>query len=89
MSASGHTYTWLDNNKKPIKIPAIQYINLVQKWISGKITDPSIFPTDASPISSSSSFVDLNSICPSFYLSTIRFPIAIDYVRSRNFIRLI
>lgn len=53
MSASGHTYTWLDNNKKPIKIPAIQYINLVQKWISGKITDPSIFPTDTSPISSS------------------------------------
>ncbi|KAF2656486.1 Mob1/phocein [Lophiostoma macrostomum CBS 122681] len=48
MSASGHTYTWLDNNKKPIKIPAIQYINLVQKWIIGKISDPSIFPTDTS-----------------------------------------
>jgi hypothetical protein len=48
MSASGHTYTWLDNNKKPIKIPAIQYINLVQKWIVGKISDPSIFPTDTS-----------------------------------------
>ncbi|PSN73039.1 Mob1/phocein [Corynespora cassiicola Philippines] len=48
MSASGHTYTWLDNNKKPIKIPAIQYINLVQKWIVGKINDPSIFPTDTS-----------------------------------------
>ncbi|KAF2866798.1 protein kinase-like protein activator [Massariosphaeria phaeospora] len=51
MSASGnkkssHTYTWLDNNKRPIKIPAIQYINLVQKWIFGKINDPSIFPTD-------------------------------------------
>lgn len=46
MSASGHTYTWLDNQKKPIKIPAIQYINLVQKWIVGKINDPSIFPTD-------------------------------------------
>ncbi|KAF2019012.1 Mob1/phocein [Aaosphaeria arxii CBS 175.79] len=48
MSASGHTYTWLDNNKKPIKIPAIQYVNLVQKWIVGKINDPSIFPTDTS-----------------------------------------
>lgn len=45
-----HTYTWLDNNKKPIKIPAIQYINLVQKWIVGKINDPSIFPTDATPL---------------------------------------
>ncbi|KAF3040868.1 hypothetical protein E8E12_001477 [Didymella heteroderae] len=50
MSASGHTYTWLDNNKKPIKIPAIQYINLVQKWIVGKINDPSIFPTDTTPM---------------------------------------
>ncbi|KAF2745399.1 Mob1/phocein [Sporormia fimetaria CBS 119925] len=41
-----HTYTWLDKSQNPIKIPAIQYINLVQKWIVGKINDPSIFPTD-------------------------------------------
>jgi hypothetical protein len=41
-----HTYTWLDNNKRPIKIPAHQYIQLVQKWIVGKINDPNIFPTD-------------------------------------------
>jgi hypothetical protein len=46
----------LDNNKKPIKIPAIQYINLVQKWIVGKINDPTIFPTDTtSPTFSTSS----------------------------------
>lgn len=45
-----HTYTWLDGNKKPIKIPAIQYILLVQKWIVGKITDPTIFPTDTTPL---------------------------------------
>jgi hypothetical protein len=50
MSASGHTYTWLDNQKKPIKIPAIQYINLVQKWIVGKINDPNIFPTDTTSV---------------------------------------
>ncbi|KAL5120247.1 hypothetical protein ACEQ8H_001805 [Pleosporales sp. CAS-2024a] len=50
MSASGHTYTWLDASKKPIKIPAIQYINLVQKWIVGKIDDPNIFPTDTTSI---------------------------------------
>lgn len=53
MSASGHTYTWLDNKKNPIKIPAIQYINLVQKWIVGKINDPSIFPTDTSNLTPS------------------------------------
>ncbi|KAK7535470.1 protein kinase-like protein activator [Phyllosticta citricarpa] len=46
MSAAGHTYTWLDNNKKPIKIPAYQYIQLVQKWIVGKISDQNLFPTD-------------------------------------------
>ncbi|KAF2761745.1 Mob1/phocein [Pseudovirgaria hyperparasitica] len=52
MSASGHTYTWLDQQKKPIKIPAIQYMNLVQKWIIGKISDPNIFPTETSNYSS-------------------------------------
>ncbi|PVI05964.1 Mob1/phocein, partial [Periconia macrospinosa] len=57
MSASGHTYTWLDNNKKPIKITAIAYINLVQKWIIGKINDSTIFPTDttSAPFSNSAS----------------------------------
>jgi Mob1/phocein family protein len=47
-----HTYTWLDTNKRPIKIPAIQYIGLVQRWIIGKISDPSLFPTDTSNLSS-------------------------------------
>ena len=55
-NTSRHTYTWLDNNKKPIKIPAIQYINLVQKWIVGKINDPSIFPTDATPLVNPSTY---------------------------------
>jgi len=44
--SSRHTYTWLDNQKNPIKIPAIQYITLVQKWINGKIIDAKLFPTD-------------------------------------------
>jgi hypothetical protein len=43
---ASHTYTWLDNNKRPIKIPACQYITLVQKWILGKISDPNLVPTD-------------------------------------------
>jgi Mob1/phocein family len=46
-----HTYTWLDNNKRPIKIPACQYIQLVQKWIIGKISDPNLFPTDTNSTS--------------------------------------
>jgi hypothetical protein len=50
-SSRRHTYTWLDNNKRPIKIPAYQYIQLVQKWIVGKISDPNLFPTDTSNLS--------------------------------------
>ena len=41
-----HTYTWLNSDRQPIKVPAHQYIALVQKWIIGKITDPAIFVTD-------------------------------------------
>ena len=41
-----HTYTWLNQNREPIKVPAAQYIGLVQKWIRGKITDPKVFPID-------------------------------------------
>ncbi|KAF2461067.1 protein kinase-like protein activator [Lineolata rhizophorae] len=48
MSAAGHTYAWLDQQRKPIKIPACSYIHHVQKWINGKISDPNLFPTDTS-----------------------------------------
>ncbi|KAI9845341.1 MAG: hypothetical protein M1837_004963 [Sclerophora amabilis] len=47
MTAGTHTYTWLDSHRQPTRLPAIQYISLVQKWISGKILDPAIFPTGA------------------------------------------
>jgi hypothetical protein len=40
------TYTWLDAKRESVRVPAPQYISYVQKWIAGKITDPSIFPTD-------------------------------------------
>ncbi|KAI4245419.1 MAG: hypothetical protein L6R40_002479 [Gallowayella cf. fulva] len=48
MSAGRHyTYTWLNNERKPIPVPACQYIALVQRWIVGKIHDPVAFPTDS------------------------------------------
>lgn len=40
------TYTWLNNNKEAVRVPANQYISYVQKWITGKVTDPSLFPTE-------------------------------------------
>ncbi|RMD44871.1 hypothetical protein DV735_g378, partial [Chaetothyriales sp. CBS 134920] len=45
MSAGRLTYTWLENGR-PAKIPAPAYIVRVQRWIVGKIHDPSIFPTE-------------------------------------------
>jgi hypothetical protein len=53
---SSHTYTWLNNDKIPIKVPASQYISLVQRWIVGKIHDPKAFPTDTSIPSSASTY---------------------------------
>ncbi|KAK4965251.1 hypothetical protein LTR66_010402 [Elasticomyces elasticus] len=49
MFAGPHTtYTWLDENKRPVEVPAPTYISYVQKWIDGKVTDVAIFPTDTS-----------------------------------------
>jgi hypothetical protein len=36
----------LNSQKEPVKVPASQYISLVQRWIVGKISDPKVFPTD-------------------------------------------
>ncbi|KAK4128865.1 Mob1/phocein [Parathielavia appendiculata] len=55
MSAGpNHSYTWL--NKKGdgyerVELPAIEYITLMQRWISGKIDDTNIFPTDPASVS--------------------------------------
>lgn len=44
-----HTYTWLNQQKQPVKVSAPQYIQMVQKWISGKTFDPNVFPTGPFP----------------------------------------
>lgn len=41
-----YTYTWLNSSKEPVKVPAIQYISLVQRWIVGKLSDPRVFPCE-------------------------------------------
>ena len=48
---SNHSYTWLNNRFEPIELPAFEYITLMQRWISGKIDDTKIFPTEASGVS--------------------------------------
>ncbi|KAH0551451.1 hypothetical protein GP486_007336, partial [Trichoglossum hirsutum] len=56
MSAGTHTYTWLDSNRQPTKLPAPQYINLVQKWVVNKLSDTKAFPTDQSTAFSAASY---------------------------------
>ncbi|KAK3335494.1 Mob1/phocein [Cercophora scortea] len=52
MSAgTNHSYTWLNSRFEPIELPAFEYITLMQRWISGKIDDEKIFPTEASGVS--------------------------------------
>ncbi|OAA62811.1 protein kinase activator [Niveomyces insectorum RCEF 264] len=52
MSAGrNHSYTWLNNRLEPIELPAREYMSLMQRWISGKIDDPTIFPTDPATVS--------------------------------------
>ena len=46
---SSHTYTWLNNDKVPVKVTAPQYISLVQRWIIGRVQDPKQFPTEEYP----------------------------------------
>lgn len=49
MSAGpGLDYTWLDANKKPMRLPAPTYIEYVLQWINNRINDETIFPTKAS-----------------------------------------
>ncbi|KAK6066091.1 Maintenance of ploidy protein mob2 [Seiridium cupressi] len=52
MSAGkNHSYTWLNSRLEPTELPAHEYISLMQRWISGKIDNTTIFPTDPSSVS--------------------------------------
>ncbi|KAI1457457.1 Mob1/phocein [Annulohypoxylon moriforme] len=52
MSAgTNHSFTWLNYRREPVELPAYEYITLMQRWISGKIDDLNIFPTDTNGVS--------------------------------------
>ncbi|KAL1839141.1 hypothetical protein VTJ49DRAFT_1837 [Mycothermus thermophilus] len=55
MSAGpNHSYTWLnkkDDRYERIELPAYEYMSLMRRWISGKLDDTNIFPTDPSTVS--------------------------------------
>ena len=46
MSAGqGLDYTWLDQNRKQMRLPAPQYIDYVLAWINNRINEEALFPT--------------------------------------------
>jgi hypothetical protein len=52
MSAGkNHSFTWLNRNHQPVEIPAHEYMTLMQRWISSKMDDTAMFPTDANGVS--------------------------------------
>jgi len=50
MSAGSVTYTWLDHNRIPTRMAASKYIELVLKWIEGRLEDTRIFPNDPNAV---------------------------------------
>ncbi|CAG8982759.1 hypothetical protein HYALB_00001040 [Hymenoscyphus albidus] len=52
MSAGdNHSFTWLNSAREPVEVPAYEYISLMQRWISGKIDNTDLFPTDPAGVS--------------------------------------
>jgi len=41
-------YTWVDVQRKPIHLPAPQYIDFVMTWIGHLLNDEAVFPTKPS-----------------------------------------
>lgn len=51
INVRNHSFTWLNNRQEPVEVPACEYISLMQRWISGKIDNVDIFPTDPTGVS--------------------------------------
>src|SRR5689334_20716653 len=48
---SNHSFTWLNSRYQPVEIPAYEYLTLVRRYITGKLDDITIFPTDPAGVS--------------------------------------
>ncbi|KAG8944062.1 Maintenance of ploidy protein mob2 [Tulasnella sp. 424] len=40
-------YTWIDSNRKQVKLPAPTYVDYVFTWVQNLLEDKTIFPTDS------------------------------------------
>ncbi|KAG6014212.1 hypothetical protein E4U43_006816 [Claviceps pusilla] len=80
MSAgASHSFTWLNNRREPVELPACEYMALMQRWISGKIDDTNIFPTDPSGVSYA-----YNPSITTTPLSQLTSPGEADYIGKRS-----
>ncbi|CEJ90515.1 Putative Mob1/phocein family protein [[Torrubiella] hemipterigena] len=50
-AGANHSFTWLNKQREPVELPAYEYMTLMQRWISGKIDDDRMFPTDPQGVS--------------------------------------
>ncbi|EGR52704.1 uncharacterized protein TRIREDRAFT_54893 [Trichoderma reesei QM6a] len=80
MSAgANHSFTWLNSRREPVELPAHEYMTLMQRWITGKIDDTAIFPTDPAGVSYSH-----NPAISSTPLSQLTNPGEPDWVGKRS-----
>lgn len=45
-------YTWVDQSRKAVKLPAPTYIDYVMTWLQNMLDDDSVFPTKAGKFTS-------------------------------------
>ncbi|KAG5920923.1 hypothetical protein E4U42_006028 [Claviceps africana] len=97
MSAGDNcSYTWLDQDHDPVELPAYEYMTLMQRWISGKIEDTTLFPTEPKGASfghhpeycpapaASSSLSSSADVSPDASSSPSRPPVGEEWLGSRS-----
>ncbi len=47
-------YTWIDQNRRQVKLPAPTYIDYVMTWVQNMLDDEGVFPTKAGKLFSNS-----------------------------------
>ena len=50
-------FTWIDTNKRQVRLPAPTYIDYVFTWVQGLLDDENTFPTKTGPSQITSRFV--------------------------------
>nr|OQO31655.1 hypothetical protein B0A51_01145 [Rachicladosporium sp. CCFEE 5018] len=68
MSAGSASYTWIDQNRNPMPLPAPTYTKHIQIWVGGKVLDTTLFPVDPFTTAPSIPSPSQQSSDPSYWL---------------------